>query len=364
MRSRRLLLAAALAVGATDAAVLVTADGDDVPAPAPAADVEAEGDAPVEVAGPLTTLPPTTTAPPTTAPPTTAAPTTTIPPPPPPTVPPPPVEAPKASRFTIEPYRGLGVWVDVFDWSWSFTGGNPQVWPADIDRMASLGVRTLYIQASRYDHPADVVDLDLLQPLIDRAHARGMAVVGWYLPTLTDPAADLRRTLAMAALGIDGIGIDIESRAVADVADRNARLVAYAAAVRAALPGEVIGGIVLPPVLLEDVNPNYWPGFPWRELAPYYDVWQTMGYWTDRRAESGWRDGYAYTAANIDRLRANLGWYDAPVHPIGGIGDRTTPEQMAGMVQASSERGVLGGSIYDYRTTHDALWPTLQAFNG
>ena len=114
---------------------------------------------------------------------------------------------------------------------------------------------------------------------------------------------------------------------------------------------------------MEDVNPNYWPGFPWAELAPFYDVWQPMGYWTNRRADSGWRDGYAYTAANIDRIRAHLGWLDAPVHPIGGIGDETTPEQIAGMVQASVERGALGGSIYDYRTTHDALWAPLQAFN-
>jgi hypothetical protein len=230
--------------------------------------------------------------------------------------------------------------------------------------MASLGVRTLYVQVSRYDHPVDVVDQDLLDPILARARELGMRIVGWYLPTLTDVDADLRRTLAMASRPLDGIGIDIESRDVVDVADRNARLIAYSAAVRAALPGEVVSAIVLPPVVMEDVNPNYWPGFPWAEIAPYYDVWQTMGYWTNRRSDSGWRDGYAYTAANIDRVRAHIGRPEAPVHPIGGIGDETTPEQIAGMVQASAERGVLGGSIYDYRTTHDALWEPLRAFNG
>ena len=306
----------------------------------------------------------TTAAPPPTEPATTAAPTTAPPPPPPP--PPPAATVPAGTiggRFPMAAYEGLGAWIDVFDWSWTFTGGQPTVGPADVDRMASFGVRTLYVQVSRYDHPADVVDLDLLQPIIDRAHANGMRVVGWYLPTLTDPAADLRRTMAMAALSIDGIGIDIESREVVDVTERNARLIAYSAAVRESLPGEVISGIVLPPVVMEDVNPNYWPGFPWAELAPFYDVWQPMAYWTNRRSDSGWRDGYAYTAANIDRIRAHLGWLDAPVHPIGGIGDQTTPEQIAGMVQAAVERGALGGSIYDYRTTHDALWGPLQAFN-
>ena len=93
--------------------------------------------------------------------------------------------------------------------------------------MASFGVRTLYVQAARYDHPADVVEPDLLQPLIDRAHANGMArrrvVPADARPT---PPPISRRTIAMAALPIDGIGIDIESRDVADAAERNARLVA------------------------------------------------------------------------------------------------------------------------------------------
>lgn len=356
----RPLLIAAVLVAVAGLASAVAHDGD--PATPIAADVAGAAAASSTTASSTTTattaVPTTvaTTVPPT---PTTAAPTTAPPPPPTTTAP-----AKAAPRFTIDPYRGLGAWLDVFDWSWSFTEGQPHAGPADVDRMADLGVRTIYIQISRYDHPADVVDLDLLQPIIDRAHARGVAVVGWYLPTLTDPAADLRRILAMASLPIEGVGIDIESRDVQPVAERNARLVALSAQLRSALPGEVLSAIVLPPVVMEDVNPNYWPGFPWRELAPYYDVWQTMGYWTNRRSDSGWRDGYAYTAANIDRVRQHIGRLDAPVHPIGGIGDDSTPEQIAGMVQASRERGALGGSIYDYRTTHDALWPALAAFNG
>lgn len=352
------LLVAAVGLLASGTVVVVAARGGDS-APAADARVVAEDQGAAKPA-PL----PSTTAVPTTAATTTAAPPST----PPPTEPAAPAIVPApatiGARFNLDPYRGLGAWIDVFDWSWSFTEGQPHITLADIDRMAALGVRTLYVQAARWDHPADIVDLDLLQPIIDRAHANGMRVVGWYLPTLVDPAADLRRTLAMAALPIDGIGIDIESRDVVDVAERNARLLAYSAELRRALPGEVLSGIVLPPVVMEDINPNYWPGFPWRELAPFYDVWQPMGYWTNRRADSGWRDGYAYTAVNIDRVREHLGWLDAPVHPIGGIGDETTPEQVAAMVQASAERGVLGGSLYDYRTTHDALWPVLEAFNG
>jgi hypothetical protein len=53
---------------------------------------------------------------------------------------------------------------------------------------------------------------------------------------------------------------------------------------------------------------------------------------------------------------------NASVHPIGGIGDATTPEDVQGMVQAAKERGAIGGSVYDYRTTGDSLWPFLQQF--
>jgi hypothetical protein len=48
------------------------------------------------------------------------------------------------------------------------------------------------------------------------------------------------------------------------------------------------------------------------------------------------------------------------VHPIGGIGDQTTPDDITGFQQAAAERGAIGASLYDYRTTGDALWPGLQ----
>ena len=102
--------------------------------------------------------------------------------------------------------------------------------------MASAGVQTLYLQSSFHDSAADMVDPDLQLQLIARAHARGIQVVGWYLPTLDDPNNDLRRILAVAALPVDGLAIDIESRKVADVAERNRRLVALSAIVRQHLP--------------------------------------------------------------------------------------------------------------------------------
>lgn len=308
---------------------------------------------------------------------TTTTTTTTAPPPPPTTAPPPPttmarpapVTAARATRLqppavpaSLEPYRGLGTWVDVYDWSNSYTGGKPAVGPADVDRMADQGVQTLYLQASKADSPTDVVDAELLHPILERAEQRGIRLVAWYLPTLTDPARDLQRLVAVAALPhVDGLAVDIEARDVGDVGERNRRLVELSAALRQALPSRMIGAIVLPPVVLEVVNPSYWPGFPYQQLAPHFDVWLTMGYWTNRKASSGYRDAYRYTRENVDRLRANLGAV-VPVHPIGGLGAGTTPEDVEAYRRAAVGTGSLGGSLYDWRTTGGDAWPGLQGF--
>jgi hypothetical protein len=263
----------------------------------------------------------------------------------------------------IAPYAGLGTWVDVYDWTVTYTRESaPEVGPETVGAMADAGVQTIFIQASKHDAPTDVVEEDRLLAIVGAARARNLRVVAWYLPTLVDPAADLRRLLAIAALPFDGLGVDIEARQVSDVAERNRRLVDLSAALRSALPGRALAGIVLPPVIMEEVNPNYWPDFPWRAIAPYYDVWQTMGYWTDRKASSGWRDAYAYTMENVLRLRRNIGQPEAPVHPIGGIGHQTSEGDVAAFRQAASDSVSIGGSLYDWRTTGANLWPALQAF--
>lgn len=301
---------------------------------------------------PPTLLPPITLPPlvaPLLTPPTTAAP------------PPKPVPVPPGAATGMAPYLGLGTWVDVYDWSMLYSKGRPTVSALDVDRMVGAGVQTLYLQASKHDSPTDVLEHERLQVFIDTAHSRGLRVVVWYLPTLVDPGADLRRLTAVAGLrNVDGIAVDIEARNVADVNDRNRRLVDLSGALRRALPGRTIAGIVLPPVVMEVVNPRFWPAFPYREIAPFYDMWMTMGYWTNRTAASGYRDAYTYTKENVDRLRNNLGQPDAPVHPIGGIGNRTTAADIDGFKRAVTAVHGIGGSIYDWHTTAAGLWDSLR----
>ena len=320
--------------------------------------------------------PTTTTLPPTTLPPTTEPPTTAAPAPPPPTTakprPRPAVTAaprraparptPPPAVGGVAAYAGLGAWVDVFDWSSQFSKGNPTVGPAQVDRMASLGVQTLYIQAARWDSASgDVVEPERLRPIIQRAHAKGIRVVVWYLPTFVDVNADLRRLLAIAGLGVEGLAVDIESREVQDPGERSRRLVELSDRLRAALPGRTLGAIVFPPTGMEVINPSYWPGFPWAGIAHDYDVWLPMAYWSGRTPESGWKDGYRYTADNVRRVRNNIKNQAAPVHPVGGVADKVSTAEVQGMVRAVVETASIGGSLYDYNTTAADAWPVLHA---
>lgn len=364
-RALGVAIAAVLTSGLAAAAV-----GDDVdpvlatepaaPAPRPTLPIETT-DAPAPEPTTTTVAPTTTTSAPPPPPP------TTVPPPPPPLPPTPDPAITAAAAATagrdLTPYLGLGAWIDAYDWTAKHNRGGTPVGPADVDAMAAAGVQTLYVQAARWDTFGYVMEPERLTPIVERARARGMSVVGWYLPTLEDVGLDLRRIVEVARFpGIDSVAVDIESRVIGDVEERNRRLIELSRAVRASLPDEAVGAIPFPPVVMEVVNPNFWPGFPWRELAPLYDVWLPMSYQSDRKESSGYRDAYRYTAENIDRMRANLGQPGAAVHSIGGIADKTSEQDVADMLRACVERLCIGGSLYDWRTTGSQLWGPQQGF--
>ena len=274
----------------------------------------------------------------------------------------------RAATHEIGAYRQLGTWVDVYDFAPAFAGrsGAPQLSPSSVDAMAAAGIRTIYLQASISSPRASGVleAPKLLSAFLTRAHARGMQVVAWYLPTFTSVDADLRRLRSMrdfraGGRGFDGLAIDIEwTMGVRDTARRNAALIDLSGRFRRET-GTAIGAIVLPPVLLEVVNPAFWPRFPWKALASYYDVWLPMSYWTERTNASGYKDARRYTAENIARLRANVGQPNAAVHVIGGIGGSSSAEQYRRFSSAAREGRAVGISLYDFRITGPAVWPIL-----
>ena len=276
--------------------------------------------------------------------------------------------APPAPERTVEAYAGYGTWVDVHDFvPPSGDSAPPPFTAAAVDDMARLGVRTLYLQAARPDAAGggSLADRTRVAQILVRAHEAGLRVVGWYLPTFVDVDRDLAHLRAIADFEVlghrfDGVAVDIEvTDAVADAAERSHELVELSERLRAGLGQDALGAIVLPPVLLEVVNPDHWPEFPWRELSQLYDVWLPMGYWTERRPESGYRDSTVYTEENIRRLRDDLGDADAVVHAVGGIGDGITARPATDFARAAIAMDAIGASIYDWdtldRRLNDAL---------
>src|SRR6478735_12600233 len=77
----------------------------------------------------------------------------------------------------VEPYRGLGAWVDSFDYAprLQANGNPPPVTAASIDDMARLGVRTLYLQVANPDgaSPDQLTDEVQLREILTRARSTG-----------------------------------------------------------------------------------------------------------------------------------------------------------------------------------------------
>jgi len=254
----------------------------------------------------------------------------------------------------------VGVWLDVYDWTAALTGGHPRVTADSVDQMAAAGIQTLFIQTAHRRLPGDIAEPERLLPIIERAHADGLAVVAWYLPTFEDLDTDFRRLMAATTLPVDGLGVDIESLAVANSGERTQRLLTLSTALRQAMGGRAISAITQSAVIMQVINPGFWPGFPWQEVGRLYDVIVPMSYWSER-SQPEWPSGERYTGTDIDLVRQLTGRADMPIHVAGGIANGITIDDVGGMVRAIQARGILGGSLYDWATSQPAQWDLLKA---
>ena len=276
-----------------------------------------------------------------------------------------PAPAPQPKPHDPIAYRGLGTWVDAYDYSREFSKAATK--PSSVDHMADQGVRTLYIQAAKDKDGGGtgVLSADLLGQFLERAHARKMRVVAWYLPRFVDPNRDWAHVDAMLRFRshghrFDSIGIDIESREDGDVNRRNERLVALSAKLRQAAGPMALSAIVVPPVVTDVINPKFWPSFPWSRIKSSYDVWLPMSYYTNRTKQPEWRDAYRYSSENVKLLRKDLGDPNALVHVVGGVGTDSSAKDYDGLVRAAKDTKCLGASSYDYAVTAGSAWPTLR----
>ena len=244
--------------------------------------------------------------------------------------------------------------------------GPPPIVPRTIDDLVALGARTIYLQPAIDDPRAPdlIVERALVADMLRRAHALGARVVAWYYPQLADPARDEARLDAIVRFRangqrFDGVALDIESQQVADVTERNRRLVAVAQHLRsragASLP---VGAIVYPGVLTEVINRNLWPRFPYRSLAPWVDVWLPMTYWTYRTGI--YRDPYRYTDESVTRLRQDLQDGSARVAPIGGIAGLASNADYEAFGRAVRHDHAIGRSVFDATGLSVTAWEYLR----
>lgn len=254
-------------------------------------------------------------------------------------------------------YAGLGTWLDIYATSyWT----HPQ---REVAAMARNGVRTLYLQTGNYEQHVDLVRPRALGRFIDAAHAAGMRVVAWYLPSFLYPAQDTRRALAAIRFRsskgerFDSFALDIEASLVRSVPLRSKRLLQLSTRLRAAVGHRALGAIIPSPVGIRQ-HPTYWPHFPYRALAREYDVFLPMAYATDRHIR-GVEATRAYNAADVAIIRERTGKPRVPIHLIGGIANAMGPEETAGFMQAVADCSVFGYSLYAFSITRPTAWKAL-----
>jgi hypothetical protein len=256
----------------------------------------------------------------------------------------------------LGPYRGPGMWVDIYD---KKALSDPVRAAA---AMASHGIRTLYLETGNWKRPFAIVHPGPDAALIEAAHARRLKVVTWYLPKFEDVDVDLRRVMRSIEFETpngqraDSFALDIEAPEV-EPTTRVQNLLTLSARIRARVgPGYALGAIIPSPRGMLRV-PDYWPGFPYRQIPDFYDVILPMSYYTFHYDGAG--AAHRYIADNVRIIRQQTGRADVPIHPIGGLTADTSKEEAQAVVRAARERGVTGVSLYEYGDMTAAQWAEL-----
>ena len=250
------------------------------------------------------------------------------------------------------PFQGAGAWVDVWDYALTYQdpGEAPAVGPADVAAMAASGARTLYLQTAGVARTAGPTeDPGLLGRFLAAAHARGLRVVGWYAPSLTDPREDLARLVAVARFSaggehFDGLAVDVEVNQ--ESPEDRSPLLALSRRLRAEIGPRFPLALILPPTTVREQAGS---PFPWRPLHRLYDAWIPRISWTP--AESDGSDPAALTRRSIGRFRELMRDPQAAIHPLGGVGSVVTEAEARAFLRAAAESGAVGASLYDFRST-------------
>lgn len=260
-----------------------------------------------------------------------------------------------ASTRHRSPFFGLGTWVDIYSAEWA----DPE---AAVAAMTKHGVRTLYLETGNYSHAAPVFRPADAGRFIDAAHAAGLKVVAWYLPSFLNVKTDARKALGAirfrSATGqrFNGFALDIEATKVRSLPLRNHRLLFLSSRLHHAVTRRYwLGAITPSPV---GMSPSYWPELPYRSLTHYYKAFLPMAYSTMRgiHTRAGTR---AFLASTVKDIRDASGNAKFPIHLIGGLSGSMRAKETNGFVDAVAQTGPFGYSLYAFGQTTPAAWRAL-----
>lgn len=261
---------------------------------------------------------------------------------------------------SLEAYRGLGSWIDIYDGrAWN----NPA---ATVRDMSRHGVRTLFIETGNFHSGPPIHRPRALAKFIREAHARDMRVVAWYLPSMKHVGTDHKRALAAVRFRtsdgqtFDSFALDIESNAVASIKVRNAALKKLSKRIRASVgPAYPLGAIIPNVVSLNLGSRGIWPSFPYATVARYYDVLLPMEYYTANGG--GASAARADAAANMRTLGKQKSCSKMPVHLIGGLAEDSSPSEVRAFVRVTQRTKCIGASMYGWVGTTSGQWKQLKA---
>lgn len=260
---------------------------------------------------------------------------------------------------SLDAYRGLGSWVDIYD---------DRAWndpAAAVRDMARRGVRTLFVETANSRSAWALKDPAALSTFIREAHSHRMRVVAWYLPDMQRASVDLDRIArairfrASDGQKFDSFALDIESDAIASVTARNRALESLSHKIRGLVGRSYPLGAIIPSPVGLSKKQGYWDAFPYTMLAQTYDVFVPMSYYTYHGR--GYAAAYADTIANVRILRAQQGCSKVPIHLIGGIADNSSPSEVQAFVRAERETRCFGASLYGRAGTSSGHWQQLRA---
>jgi hypothetical protein len=265
---------------------------------------------------------------------------------------------PHRAAPSIDAYRGLASWVDVYEGSaWA----NPDAVVKDMKRH---GVRTLFLQTGNSNSSGALFNRPAEEAFIRAAHARGMKVVAWYLPDMLDATHDYDRIAQAINLRtsdgqhFDSFSLDIESTAIADESARNSALEVLSRKVRALVGASYALGAIIPSPVAVAKQAGFWDTFPYQSVAGGYDVVLPMGYYTFHG--TGPSAARADALASMRILRAQPGCSTVPVHLIGGLAEKSTAADVSAFAAATQISGCVGASLYSWTGTTAAEWRALR----